>query len=51
MRGLSKEFMTDLKKGGILFPILETVRKDKDLIMEIRDMYITIYYCWDIRNN
>lgn len=44
MRGLSKEFMKDLKVGGILSPIREAVKSDKDLIMEIRDDYIDIYY-------
>jgi hypothetical protein len=43
MRGLSKEFMTDLKIG-FLSPILEFVHEDKDLILGIRDDYINIYY-------
>jgi hypothetical protein len=44
MRKLSQEFMTDLKEGGILSPIREAVIKDKDLILEIRDDIINIYY-------
>jgi hypothetical protein len=44
MRGLSTEFMTALKEGGILFPILKAVQTDKDFIMEIREDYINIYY-------
>jgi len=44
MRKLSPEFMTALKEGGILYPILKAVQTDKDLIMEIRDDCIDIYY-------
>ena len=44
MRGLSTEFMTALKEGGILFPILKAVQTDKDFIMEIREDCIHIYY-------
>jgi len=44
MRKLSQEFMADLKTGGILSPICETVKSDKDLIMEIRDDYVDVYY-------
>ena len=44
MRELSQQFMADLKAGGILSPICETVKSDKDLIMEIRDDCIDIYY-------
>ena len=44
MRKLSPDFMTDLKEGGLLSPILKAVQTDKDLIMEIRKNYINIYY-------
>jgi hypothetical protein len=44
MRKLSPKFMTDLKAGGILSPIREAVKNDKDLILEIREDYIDIYY-------
>jgi hypothetical protein len=43
-RGLSKEFMESLKEGGILNPILKEVHNDQDLILEIRENYINIYY-------
>ena len=44
-RGLSQEFMDDLsKKEGILVPILEAVKNDNNLILEIRNNYIYIYY-------
>ena len=42
-RGLSDEFMKDLK-DGILSPILEAVKKNNNLILEIRDNEISIYY-------
>jgi hypothetical protein len=44
MRGLSQQFMDDLKGNGKLSPILEAVHKDKDFIFEIRDDYLNIYY-------
>ena len=45
MRGLSKKFMNDLSKPeGTLYPILERVRKDHNLMFAIRDGYINIYY-------
>jgi hypothetical protein len=42
-RGLSDDFLMDLKKG-ILFPILEAVKADNNLILEIREDTINIYY-------
>jgi hypothetical protein len=45
MRGLSEKFMNDLSKPeGNLYPILERVRKDHNLMLAIRDGYINIYY-------
>ena len=44
MRKLSTEFMADLKAGGILSPLREAVKKDKDIILEIRNDSIDIYY-------
>jgi hypothetical protein len=45
MRGLSEKFMNDLSKPeGKLYPVLERVRKDHNLILAIRDGYINIYY-------
>lgn len=43
-RCLSKPFMTDLKEGGLLNPLLERVKKDYTLCLEIREDYINIYY-------
>jgi hypothetical protein len=43
-RKLSKEFMSDLKPKGVLYPILERVKKDHTLMLAIRDGYINIYY-------
>jgi hypothetical protein len=42
-RRLSDKFFTDLK-DGFLSEITESVRKDPDLNLEIRDRYINIYY-------
>ena len=46
MRGLSDDFMNDLlnKSEGKLYPILERVKKDHNLMLAIRDGYINIYY-------
>jgi len=43
MRGLTKEFLVTLKKG-ILVPVLEHVKQDKTLSLEIRKNYFNIYY-------
>lgn len=43
MRELSRTFITDLL-GGLLNPILERVKKDSTLCLEIREGYINIYY-------
>ena len=43
MRGLSKEFIEDLK-GGILKNFLTSVQEDDTLSLEIRENYINIYY-------
>ena len=43
-RGLSKQFMNNLKEGGCLHPLLRRVRSDTSLDMEIRENYINIYY-------
>jgi len=42
-RGLSEAFLDDLEKG-LLFPILDLVRTDVTLCLEIRGNYINIYY-------
>lgn len=42
-RGLSREFMKDLKEG-LLQPILKQVRSDGTLLLQIRNEYISIYY-------
>jgi hypothetical protein len=45
MRKLSAEFLNDLKNtDGMLYPILERVKKDHTLMLAIRDNYINIYY-------
>jgi len=43
-RGLSKGFMVDLKEGGLLYPVLERVKKDSTLCFEIRSNNVNIYY-------
>lgn len=43
MRGLSDSFIKELQ-AGILNPILNYVRKDATLSLEIRNNYINIYY-------
>lgn len=41
-RGLSPDFEADLAEG-VLAPLLEVVRRDRDLILEMRDDVATIY--------
>lgn len=43
IRRLNPEFKEALLKG-ILLPLLELVRTDRDLLLEIRDNYIDIYF-------
>ncbi len=43
MRGLSNDFMNDLKVGK-LKNFLTSVKEDDTLSLEIRDNYINIYY-------
>jgi hypothetical protein len=43
MRGLSENFMKELK-SGFLSGIIQKVRKDKDLDLQIRENNINIYY-------
>lgn len=43
MRGLSCEFIDDLT-CGILSPLLEAVHRDRDLILEIREGYLNVYF-------
>src|ERR1039458_5293025 len=43
-RCLSKRFITDLKEGGALWPLVERVNADRTLCLEIREGYINIYY-------
>jgi len=43
MRELSPEFMDDLLQGK-LSPLLNEVRIDKDLILEIRENYLDVYF-------
>jgi len=44
MRDLSQKFLTDLKKGGMLYPILKAVQENKDFILCFRNEKIDIYY-------
>lgn len=45
MRALSPTFLDDLKNpDGVLFPILESIKKDQTLMLAIRDGFINIYY-------
>lgn len=43
MRGLSNVFLSALK-SGLLYPLLERVRIDRTLDLQIREDYINIYY-------
>lgn len=44
-RGLhSKKWDELFKKGGKLFDLIEIVRNDEDLVLEIRNDYFNIYY-------
>lgn len=43
MRGLSNDFLNALK-SGLLYPLLERVRIDRTLNLQIREDYINIYY-------
>ena len=42
-RGLSPEFM-EVLKDGFIAPLLERVRKDRTLCLELREDYINVYY-------
>jgi hypothetical protein len=42
-RALAPKFKNDLK-GGILAPLLDLVKKDRDLLLEIRFGYIDLYF-------
>ena len=43
-RKLSDAFMTDLKAGGKLSPLLMRIKEDDTLLLAIRDNYVNIYY-------
>ena len=43
-RGLTDEFMTELKVNGKYYAIVEEVKKDNTLLLQIRENYINIYY-------
>lgn len=44
-RGLhSSDWTVSLGKGGKLYELIEIVKHDKDLVLEIRDDYFNIYY-------
>ena len=44
-RGLhSSKLRTALNEGGLLRPLLEIVKSDEDLVLEIRNDYFNIYY-------
>lgn len=43
MRGLSEKFITELQ-SGLLQPVLNLVKNDSTLCLEIRENYINIYY-------
>jgi len=42
-RGLSDKFMAALT-GGVLTPLLDRVKADSTLCLEIREDYLNIYY-------
>lgn len=45
MRGLSRKFINDLKEeNGLLHSLLERIREDSTLCLEIRKNYINVYY-------
>ncbi|MFH1317837.1 MAG: hypothetical protein ABIH71_02330 [Candidatus Omnitrophota bacterium] len=44
MRGLSKGFIMDFKGRSLLSPVLERVKNDSTLCLEIRENHINIYY-------
>lgn len=44
MRGLSENFIRALEEDGLLNPLLERVKNDSTLCLEIRKNYINIYY-------
>jgi hypothetical protein len=45
MRALSDKFMQDLLlEDGMLYPVLDCVRKDQTLMLAIRENYVNIYY-------
>jgi len=44
MRCLSRRFINNLKNGGLLNPLLERVKQDLTLCLEIRQDYVNIYY-------
>jgi hypothetical protein len=43
-RGITDGYVRQLTEGGILFPLLERVRNDDTLSLEIRNGYVNIYY-------
>lgn len=44
-RVLSEEFICDLNEtDGLLYPILERIRKDHSLMLAIRNNYLNVYY-------
>lgn len=44
MRGLSNKFLMNLKGGGFLHSLIQRVKADATLCLEIRENYINIYY-------
>ncbi|MBU4312210.1 MAG: hypothetical protein KJ706_05795 [Candidatus Omnitrophica bacterium] len=43
-RGLSDDFIADLQDGGFLSSLIDLIRKDSSLSLEIRHDYINVYY-------
>ena len=44
MRSLSDKFIANVQEGGLFNSLLERVKKDSTLCLEIRENYINIYY-------
>lgn len=44
MRRLSHKFMADLQPGGFLSPLREAIARDRDLLFEIRNKYVSVYF-------
>jgi hypothetical protein len=44
MRRLEPPFMEDFGANRTLYPLLEAIKRDRDLALEIRDNYVNVYF-------